>query len=89
MSLSVHIDNKGKDILIIREGPTQGLDDNTLTAEAKCSIYFTQVYSTLISLAEFKFALSSIEKVLINALINFVFLIGFQWECFLCSGLFH
>ena len=27
MSSSVHIDNKGKDILILGEGLTQGLDD--------------------------------------------------------------
>ena len=27
MSSFVHVDNKGKDILIIGEGPTQGLDD--------------------------------------------------------------
>ena len=32
MSLSVHIDNKNKDILIFGERPTQGLDDTTLTA---------------------------------------------------------
>ena len=32
MSSSVHVDNKGKDILILGEGPTQGLDDTTLTA---------------------------------------------------------
>ena len=42
MSSSVHVDNKGKDILIIGEGPTQGLDDTTLTAEAKYPINFTQ-----------------------------------------------
>ena len=41
MSSSVHIDNKNKDILILGEGPTQGLDDSTLTTEAKCSINFT------------------------------------------------
>ena len=41
-SLSVHIDNKNKDILIIGEGPTQGLDDTVLTAEAKYPINFTQ-----------------------------------------------
>ena len=41
MSSSVHIDNKNKDILIRSEGPTQGLDDTTLTAEAKY-IDFTQ-----------------------------------------------
>ena len=32
---SVHIDNKDKDILILGEGQTQGLDDTTVTAEAK------------------------------------------------------
>ena len=38
----MHIDNKGKDILILGEGPTQGLDDITLSAEAKYPINFTQ-----------------------------------------------
>ena len=38
MSSSVHIDNKDKYILIPGEGPTQGLDDTTLTAEAKYPI---------------------------------------------------
>ena len=33
MSSSVHIDNKNKDILILGEGPTQGLDGTTLTTE--------------------------------------------------------
>ena len=42
MSSSVHIDNKGKDILIRGEGPTQGLDHTTLTVEAKYPINFTQ-----------------------------------------------
>ena len=42
MSSSVLIDNKGKDILILGEGTTQGLDDTTLTAEAKYPINFTQ-----------------------------------------------
>ena len=40
MTSSVHIDNKNKDILILGEEPTQGLDDNPLTAEAKYSIHF-------------------------------------------------
>ena len=35
MSSSVHVDNKKKDILIFGEGPTQELDDTTLTAEKK------------------------------------------------------
>ena len=43
MSSSVHVDNKGKDILgILGEGPTQGLDDTTLVAEPKYPINFTQ-----------------------------------------------
>ena len=42
MSPSAHIDNKGKDILILVKGPTQGVDDITLTAEAKYSISFSK-----------------------------------------------
>ena len=42
MSSSAHVDNKGKDILSLREGPIQGLDDTTLTGEAKYPINFTQ-----------------------------------------------
>ena len=42
MSSSVHIDSKNKDILIIGEGATQGLNNTTLTAEAKYPFHFTQ-----------------------------------------------
>ena len=42
MSLSVHIDNKGKNIFILGEGLTQGLDDTTFTAEAKYPTTFSQ-----------------------------------------------
>ena len=42
MSSSVHIDNKKKDILILDKGPTQGLDDTTLTAEAHYSVNFSR-----------------------------------------------
>ena len=42
ISSSVHIDNKKKDILILREGPTQGLDGTILTAEKLYSINFTE-----------------------------------------------
>ena len=42
MSPSVHVDNKGKDLLILGEEPTQRLDDTTLTAEGKYPIIFTQ-----------------------------------------------
>ena len=40
MSPSVHVDNKKKDILIIGKGPTQGLGENSLTAEKMYSINF-------------------------------------------------
>ena len=42
MSSSVHVNSKRKDILILVEGPTQGLDDTTLTVETKYPINFTQ-----------------------------------------------
>ena len=42
MSSSVRIDNKGIDILILRKGPTQGLDDSALTTEAIYPINFKQ-----------------------------------------------
>ena len=42
MSSSLHVDNKGKDILILHEGLTQGLDDATLAAEVKYPIDFTK-----------------------------------------------
>ena len=40
--LSVHVDDKNKDILILGEGPTQELDGSTLRAEAKYPINFTK-----------------------------------------------
>ena len=42
MSLSFHIDNKGKDNLILGKRPAQGLDYTKLTLEAKYPINFTQ-----------------------------------------------
>ena len=41
MSSSVHIGNKGKDILILGKGPVQGLN-HTLIAEIEYSINFTR-----------------------------------------------
>ena len=41
MSSSVHADNKGKYILILGFGPTQGLGEHLLTAEEMYSINFT------------------------------------------------
>ena len=43
MKSFVYIDNKRKDIFILGEGPTQVLDDTTLTAEAKYRFNFTQL----------------------------------------------
>ena len=42
MSSSVHVGNKGKDVLILGEGPTQGLDNTALIEEGKYPINFTQ-----------------------------------------------
>ena len=36
-SLPVHTDNRKKSILVLGEALTEGLDDTTLAAEAKCS----------------------------------------------------
>ena len=41
MSSSVHVDNKGKDILILGKGPTQGLGEHSLTAEKMYSVNYT------------------------------------------------
>ena len=41
MSLSVHIDNKNKDLLILGKGLTQELCNSALIAEAEYSISFS------------------------------------------------
>ena len=41
MSLFVHVDNKGKVILILGKGPTQVLGEHSLTAEKMYSVNFT------------------------------------------------
>ena len=41
MSSSVHIDNENKDISILGEQPTEGLNDTTLKVEAKYPVIFT------------------------------------------------
>ena len=40
MSSSVHVDKKGKDILILGKGSTQGLGGHSLTAEKMYSVNF-------------------------------------------------
>ena len=42
MSSSAHVDNKKIYILILGKGPTQGLDNNTLTAENEYVINFSE-----------------------------------------------
>ena len=42
MSSSVHVENKGNDILILGKGPTQGLGEHSLAAEKMYSINFTE-----------------------------------------------
>ena len=46
MSSSIHIDNKGKDILILGFGPTERLGEHSLTAEQMYSINFTVTKKT-------------------------------------------
>ena len=43
MSSSVHVDNKGKDILTLGKGPTEGLGEHSLSAEKMYSINFNKV----------------------------------------------
>ena len=43
MSSSLHVDNRKKDILILGEGPTQKLDDTTLTAEKKNQLILLKI----------------------------------------------
>ena len=41
MSSSVHVGNRGKDILVLGKGPTQGLGEHSLTVEKMYSVNFT------------------------------------------------
>ena len=43
MSSSVRVDNKGKDILILEKGLTQGLGEHSLSAEKMYAISFTKI----------------------------------------------
>ena len=36
----VPVDNNNKDILVLGEGPTQRLNDTTITTEANCPVNF-------------------------------------------------
>ena len=48
MRSSVQSDNKNKDILILGEGLTKGLDDTELAAETKHPVNFTQLHKNFI-----------------------------------------
>ena len=45
----MHVDNKGRHILILGEGPTQGLDDTILAAGAIYPINFAQSLKRFVS----------------------------------------
>ena len=42
MSSSIHVENKGNDILILKKGPTQGLGEHSLTAQTIYLVNFTE-----------------------------------------------
>ena len=42
MNSSIHVDSKGKDILILGKGQTQGLGEHSLNAEKMYSINFSK-----------------------------------------------
>ena len=43
MSSSAHVDNRKEDILILRKGPTQGLEDTKQTAVKEYAIHFSEL----------------------------------------------
>ena len=51
MSFSVHVDNKGIVILILRKGPTQEFGENSLNAEKMYSFNFIDHRKMLFELA--------------------------------------
>ena len=51
MSLSTHIDNKGKYVLVPRKDPMQGLDGTKLNSENMYSINFTKTKKKMLKLA--------------------------------------
>ena len=42
MSSAIHVDNKGKDILILLIDPTHGIGEHSLTVENICLVSFTE-----------------------------------------------
>ena len=69
-TLSMHIDNRNKDILVLSEGP-DGLDDTTITTKAKYSVIITKsrkkiclsfLYAKGIKILQFKTSYSEIKS---------------------------
>ena len=54
MSQSEHIDNKKKHMLIYKDGPTNGLNDTTVTAEKEYLINFTEQQNNVCSSLHYK-----------------------------------
>ena len=48
MNSSIHVDNKGKDILILGKGPMQGLGEHSLTAEKCIRLIFAKVIQNFV-----------------------------------------
>ena len=48
MSSSVHVDNKGKDILILGSSPTQRLDEHSLTPEKYIQLILLIIEKTVV-----------------------------------------
>ena len=48
MSSSVHVDNRKKYISVLGEGPTQGLDGTTLTAEKRIQLILLKIIKSFV-----------------------------------------
>ena len=48
MNSSIHVDNKGKDILILGKGPIQGLGEHSLTAEKFIRLILAKVIQNFV-----------------------------------------
>ena len=65
MSLSVHNDNKKKDVLILGIVPTRGLDDTTLTADIIVLYYISIIMgATILYLLMLKKYIKSKQEIL-------------------------
>ena len=48
MNSSIHVDNKGKDILVLGIGPTQGLGEHSLTAEKMYRLILAKIIQNFV-----------------------------------------